>query len=189
MIYIIRSEQPLFSFDNAKSTELAGVEVEFAKKISGDSASLFNSFIISGSFSITSSNIELGEDSDEASNNRPLQGQIPIITTIGLSYLLPKAKSQFTLSYKYLGKSLFSVGDGVQTFPWYIKERHLLNASFTYPISNQFSLNIIATNLLNTPFTLIEDANLDGKLNSNLDKEVQKGLSYQSYTLSISYNF
>jgi len=189
MIYIIRSDRPLFTFNNTEEADLAGVEVEFSKFLSDSEDSPLYNLLFNGNFSYTQSSIQLGEGTNEAATTRPLQGQIPLLFSAGLTYIGNDKKSQATLAYKFVGKSLFSVGDGQETFPWYNAPVNLLNASFTYTLTDNLEINLTALNLLNTRFSQFEDTNLNGKINDSVDKEVQRALKYQSYNLILSYNF
>ena len=189
MIYIIRSELPLFSFDNADQAQLAGFEIELNKFLSNNTQSFMSRFLLNGNFTYTSSVIELGEETNEVASNRPLQGQIPIVAAVGITYVGPQKAAQVTLGYRYIGQALYSVGDGQETFPWYDKPRNLLNAGLAYEFKNKIKLAFTALNLLNAPLIQIEDTNLNGKINDAVDNEVQYGLVYQTYNLTVSYKF
>ncbi|CDF79772.1 TonB-dependent receptor [Formosa agariphila KMM 3901] len=189
MVYIIRSDSPLFSFDNAAGAHVTGFELEFAKHLSNNEFSIFNQINFRANVTYTYSLIDLGSETNEVAAERPLQGQIPLVISSGLVYTNPKNTIQFNLDYLYQGKSLFSVGNGVETFPWYIKPQNFLNAGFSVALNKAVKLNLYASNIINTPYEQVEDANLDGKLNSAVDKQVLYGLSYQSYSISMSYNF
>ncbi len=187
MKYIIRSESPLFSFENAEQATIGGVEIEFAKFL-GSSAGLRN-LLLSGNITFTDSRIELPEGTQEVASERPLQGQVPLIINAGLTFISDNQRTTATLAYRYVGRYLFSVGDGVSTFPWYEMPRNYLSASFSQRFGN-FKLTLAATNLLNTRFAQFEDADLDGKVTtSGVDNEVQRGLAYQTFHLGVSYSF
>lgn len=189
MIYIIRSDSPLFSFDNAKGAEVGGVELEFLKFLSDNPNSVLYNLLFNGNLAYTSSQIELGENTNEVSSNRPLQGQTPLIVALGLTYIVPSFPAQVTASYKHVGKSLYSVGDGQETFPWYNAPTHTLNCGFSYRFKNNISLKFFANNLLNTPMKQVEDTNLNGKIKDEVDKDVMYGLTYQSFSITVGYKF
>ncbi|MGJ5643071.1 TonB-dependent receptor [Formosa sp. S-31] len=189
MIYVIRSDSPLFSFNNASGANVAGLELECAKYLSSNINSFLYRLNFRANITYTNSVIDLGADTSEATSERPLQGQIPLIISTGFVYANLKNTVQLNLDYLYQGKSLFSVGNGVDTFPWYIKPQHFLNAGLSFALNKATKLRVFASNILNTPYEQVEDANLDGKLNGSVDKQVLYGLSYQSYSLSLSYNF
>jgi hypothetical protein len=166
-----------------------GAELDLLKVLSQDPNNFLSRFLFNGTLTLTKSAISLGEETNEAASTRPLQGQIPITSSMGVTYLSKKKKTQITLNYKYRGKSLYSVGDGQETFPWYDKPVNLLNIGFAYLFRNNIKISIMGLNLLNAPYIQVEDANLNGKLNDDIDKEVQYGLTYQSYNLTVSYKF
>ncbi len=187
MIYRLRAESPLFSFDNAKEARLGGVEVEFAKFLGQGPG--WRNILLSGNFNYTSSVIELPEDSDEFVEERQLQGQVPILANGAITYFSNDKKTTATIAYRYVGRSLFSVGDGNETFPWYEMPRNYLNASFSHRFG-ALKITVAGTNLLNTRFAQFEDANTDGRIdNPATDKEVQRGLAYQTFNLGFSYDF
>ncbi len=189
MIYIVRSDKPLFTFDNAHEAELGGIEVEFSKRFSNYKESYLHNLIFLGSFSYTSSSINLGDSTSEVSSSRPLQGQIPLIFSGGLTFITPQKDAQVTVEYKHMGKSLFSVGDGVNTFPWYNAPSNMLNAGVGYTLKNNLTFHITAVNLLNARISQFEDTNYNGSITDDVDKEVSRGLTYQYYNFSVSYKF
>ncbi|QLE02689.1 TonB-dependent receptor plug domain-containing protein [Galbibacter sp. BG1] len=189
MIYVIQADNPAFSFDNTQSAEIGGVEVEFAKFLSNNSNLVFSRLLFTGNLTYTNSVIDLGEDSNEFSTSRPLQGQVPLMANAGLTYGLKNDKGQFTVDFAYKGSALYSVGDGQETFPWYTNERGFLNAGGALNISEKMRLTFTALNLLNTELNIIEDANIDGDLSAEVDKIVQYGLTYQSYRVGVNYRF
>lgn len=189
MIYIVRSDKPLFTFDNADEAELGGVEVEFSKFLSNDITSPISRLLFLGNFAYTQSAIQLGENTNEVASSRPLQGQVPIVLSAGLTYFNTTKTTQATVSYKYIGKSLFSVGDGQETFPWYNAPVNMLNASIGHTLPSNIELRLTGMNLLNARISQFEDTNFNGSIKDDVDKEVQRGLKYQSYNLSVSYKF
>lgn len=189
MIYVIRADSPQFTYNNVASAEVAGIELEFAKVLSHSSASIFNQFLLNVVASFTDSQIDLGPNSSEAASNRPLQGQIPVLLTAGLTYANATENFQMTLDYTYKGKYLYAVGDGQETFPWYVAPQNLLNFGTSYQFENNLNLKLIVTNILNAPFQQIEDANLNGQIGDQVDNQVQYGLSYQSAYLTLAYTF
>ena len=189
MIYVIRADSPQFTFNNAASAEIGGLELEFAKKLSRVSGSAFNRMFLNVVASFTDSSIDLGANSSEAASSRPLQGQIPVLLSGGLTYFNKKETFQITLDYTYQGQYLFSVGDGQETFPWYVAPQNLLNVGSSVDLNDNLSLKLVVTNILNAPFRQVEDANLNGSINDAVDNEVQYGLSYQSVFLTLAYKF
>lgn len=189
MIYVIRADSPQFTFNNASSAEVAGLELEFAKKLSRVQGSVFNRMFLNVVASFTDSFIDLGSNSSEAASSRPLQGQVPVLVSTGLTYMNSSNSFQATLDYTYQGQYLFSVGDGQETFPWYVAPQDHLNIGASIDLSDQMSLKLVVTNILNTPFRQVEDTNLNAIISDAVDNEVQYGLSYQSVFLTLAYKF
>lgn len=189
MVYVMRSDMALFSFDNAESAQVGGMEMEFSKFLSNNEESFFYNWLLNGNMALTKSKIELGEDTREISSDRPLQGQTPFLASLGSTYVFAKDRAQATLSYAYRGKSLYSVGDGQETYPWYLAQMNHLNLGFAYTFKNNIKVKFFATNLLNTPAQLIEDANMNGSIKDDVDNLVSHSENYQSYNITISYKF
>jgi TonB-dependent receptor len=189
MYYVIRSELPLFTFQNSEKAKVAGLEFELKKTLSKIKGSALNDMALYLNAAYIRSNIELGETSVEAVKNRPLQGQAPYVINLAYIYSKPAKGVKFELIYNISGKSLYSTGDGQETYPWYLMPRHMLDLNFNKAISKRWSLSLGVSNLLDTPLEIREDANLDQNV-SNLggaDNVIQKG--YQSQRISLGVNF
>ncbi|MFZ4633992.1 MAG: TonB-dependent receptor domain-containing protein [Saprospiraceae bacterium] len=191
MVYRIQADNPLFTFDNVKAARISGFEFEINKFMSNNLGSLMSQFLINGSLAYTYSSVELGEDTQEATSSRQLQGQVPLIINAGLTFISENKRFNTTLGYRFTSNNLFSVGDGISTFPWYNKRMHIMNYSAAYQFTQNLKINFGINNLLNTPMVQIEDANLDGDIETlgGADKEVQRGLRYQTFVISANVKF
>lgn len=189
MVYVVRSDQALFSFDNANASTVAGAEMEFSKYLCSQPGTLLSNIVLSGSFSYTYSNIDLGEDTRETAEERPLQGQIPLLANLGAGYGFNKQRGMVSIAYQYRGKSLYSVGDGQETFPWYLAQTNMLNGGVSYGFDHGIKVKFSAKNLLNTPYVVVEDANLNGSLTDAADNVVSRTENYQTYSVSVNFSF
>ncbi|GAA4827742.1 TonB-dependent receptor domain-containing protein [Algivirga pacifica] len=189
MIYVVRSDVPLFTFQNAEQAEVSGIELEFSKFLSNNQNSLLSHLLLSANLAYIASNIDLGDDTNEVLSNRPLQGQTPWIASAGLTFFTEDKKGVFTVGYNFLGSALFTVADGVETFPRYTEPQHFLSATMAYKIGKHWGMNLGVGNILNTVFNQVADVNLNAEIDDEVDNVVQEGLRYQNFSMNVSYKF
>jgi hypothetical protein len=189
MYYIIRSELPLFTFQNSEKAEVAGLEFELKKTLSPFSNSILHDMAIYLNAAYIKSNIELGSNSFEAASNRPLQGQAPYVINFSYIYSNDKKGVKAEILYNVTGTRLYSTGDGQETYPWYLMPRNMIDINISKSISKNWTMSIGISNLLDAPIELREDGNLDGKVSSvgGADNVIQKG--YQGQRVSLGFNW
>jgi hypothetical protein len=188
MYYIIRSELPLFTYENSNSADVAGLEFELKKTLSAQTNSILHDMSLYLNAAYIKSNIDLGPNSQEAASNRPLQGQAPYV--INASYIYENAQKgvKVEVLYNVTGTRLYSTGDGQETYPWYAMPRNVLDINFNKTLSKQWTISIGVANILDAPYEIREDGNLDGKVSTvgGADNVIQKG--YQGQRVSIGFS-
>ncbi len=189
LYYVIRSELPLFTFQNSEKATVAGLEFELKKTLSKERGTVLHDMAIYLNAAYIRSNIELGENSVEVVKNRPLQGQSPYVINLAYIYANAAKGVKFELIYNVSGKSLYSTGDGQETYPWYAMPRHMLDLNFNKAISKRVSLSLGVSNLLDAPLEIREDANLDGNVSDlgTADNVIQKGYQGQRISAGLSW--
>jgi outer membrane receptor protein involved in Fe transport len=189
LYYVIRSELPLFTFQNSEKATVAGLEFELKKTLSKERGTALHDMAIYLNAAYIRSNIELGENSVEVVKNRPLQGQSPYVINLAYIYANAAKGVKFELIYNVSGKSLYSTGDGQETYPWYSMSRHMLDLNFNKAISKRVSLSLGVSNLLDAPLEIREDANLDGNVSDlgTADNVIQKGYQGQRISAGVSW--
>lgn len=159
------ADNPVFISQNADQANAYGAEVEFRRSLSFISERLTPfSFVFNASY--IRSEIDLGSSGTlTQARVRPLQGQSPYIVNTGIYYNTKKG-AQFTALYNVSGPRIFLVGDN--EFPTqYEMPRHMIDLTYTQPLSKKIEFKVGVTDLLNTVFEVREDGNLDGMLNNS----------------------
>ncbi|MBB6460163.1 TonB-dependent receptor plug domain-containing protein [Flammeovirga kamogawensis] len=187
--YKIRSESPMFTYENSESAQLAGVSLEVTTPLSANKHHWLNKVHVMVNASYIYSQVQLSEESQEATSTRALQGQAPYIINAAISY---KHKDLlFAVMYNTQGKSLYTVGDGQETYPWYLMPTHNLGFMVKKTMTKKLDLSFKAANILNAKATFYEDGNMDGEIDlgngsDKLIREVQVG---PSFTFGLSVKF
>ncbi|QQR98953.1 MAG: TonB-dependent receptor [Sphingobacteriales bacterium] len=185
---VVGTSGSTFSFANAKSSDVIGVELEIKKSFTNAKKYLFQHLGVMTNASYIYSKVDLGAESVGQSNNRPLQGQSPFSINSGLYFEDKELGLQASLLYNIIGKRIAFVGtdDNPDT---YEMPRSLLDFNIRYRFKNNIELSFAANDLINAPILLIQDGNGDGKLKRNEDQIFQKYRTGQTFTFGIKYNF
>jgi len=173
------------SYVNAPKATNIGFELEYRVKLSTlfgrDSSEFFNGTTLFTNFSYVKSKVDLSNVS--GSEERPLQGQSPIIINAGLQHLNTKHNFGVSLSYNYVGRRIVIVGNVDEPNIWE-NPRHILDLQLSKVFKDkiEFKLNFrdaIAQNLV-----LYQDINKNGKFDK-ASRETNKGLIRSSETDNI----
>jgi TonB-dependent receptor len=176
-----------YTVDNANNAYSMGVELEARKSLRGVSGSGFldNVTVLLNAALIKSSVINsfVGQE-----NNRSLQGQSPYLVNAGIYYTDPKQGWQVNLLYNVIGRRIFAVGDRSVQPTIYEMPRNVIDLTVTKKIGNHIEARVGIQDLLNQPFRLIQDSNLDKKITASDD--VYQRFRRGSYsTVGITYKF
>jgi len=108
-IMIESSSLPIYSYDNSKSAQMYGFEIDGRKSLDFVKSDLSN-FFIAGNFSYTDSEVTLREEQKETftSDNRQLQGLSQIVINTSVSY--ENEDRSVTLAYNKMGERIRKVG-------------------------------------------------------------------------------
>ncbi|WP_281616000.1 TonB-dependent receptor plug domain-containing protein [Flammeovirga sp. SubArs3] len=187
--YRIRSESPMFTYENSESAQVYGVAVQWITPLSTNKHHWLNDFTLMTNASYVYSQVALSEESQEASSTRALQGQAPYTVNMALSYTWKK--QVFSLMYYTQGMSLYTVGDGQETYPWYLMPVHHLGFKLKRNVTDKLDFSFTAQNLLNAKATFYEDANMDGQINpgNGADKLIREVEVGPSFTFGLSVKF
>lgn len=179
---------------NVGDGRILGVEFEIRQNLSRIARSLSN-FSFNGNFTYNSSQIDIGpnelksreenaREGKDVKENRQMAGQAPYIVNAGFGYSGEKNGIEAGLYYNVQGRTLHVVGVGyrpdVYTEPFHnIK----FNASKTFGESDQMSVGVKASNILNDD---------QAKLFQAYEAEEQyfsQKFPGRSFSLSFSYEF
>lgn len=177
-----------FSFANAETAELFGVEVEIKKGFSNASNPFLKNLGISFNGSYINSNIKLGKEAVGQSDNRPLQGQSPYIVNAGLYYSDEARNYQVNILYNVTGKRILFVG--FDEYPdIYELSRHGLEVSGSYKFKFGMELNAGVSDLVNQSVLLVQDGNNDGTISRTNDQQIQSYVPGRVFNFGVKYTF
>ena len=158
-------------FDNAKSANAYGAEIEIKKSLSGLTSSsildnislLFNGTVISSTIQIPDALAFNGR-----SPSRPLQGQAPYVFNSAIFYANEQSGWSFNILHNVVGKTIVFVGgDGYTDV--YLMPRNIVDLTFTKRLSEHVQLKGGISDVLNQPISFWQDGNKDGSFNSDKD--------------------
>lgn len=149
-VMLLSSSLPIYSFDNAESAILYGLELDGRKELTFLSKYLKNYFL-SGNFSYTESETTLRDEQLGifSTNNRQLQGLSPFVVNLTFSY--EKDDRNIALSYNKMDERIRKVGliDGSYIYPdYYEVPPHLLDLVWIEKLGD-YTLKFKAGNILN----------------------------------------
>lgn len=177
-----------FTFVNAASANVYGVEVEIKKNFAGSKNSFFQHFGVMANATYVYSKINLGKEAVGQSNNRPLQGQAPYSINSGMFYENKDLGLQVNLLYNVVGKRIVYVG--TDDYPdIYEMPRHTLDFNAAYKFKKGIELNLSLKDLVNQDVLLIQDGNGDKKWNKKTDQIFQKYKPGQTISVGVKYTF
>jgi hypothetical protein len=137
--------------------------------------------------SLIKSEVELGSQFVGQDNKRQLQGQSPYLVNAGLYYNDQDNGFQVNLLYNVIGRRIFQVGDNL-TPTIYDMPRNVIDLNITKSIGDRLEIRAGIQDILNQPFRLIQDSNLDSDITS-VDETYQKYRRGSYTTLGINYRF
>ncbi len=178
---------PQFVFNNAKSANNYGVELEAKKSFKGwTNSTIIDRMSVNLNASYIISEVDLGAAAVAQVQKRALQGQSPYIVNVALGY---KDEKDFSVNliYNRFGDRIFSAGD--VNFPSiYELSRNNLDMTIAKKVNNTtFKLGI--QNLLNDKYRFYEDSNRDEKINTSKDNATSVLKRGTLFNLNIAYNF
>lgn len=140
---------PRYTFENADSATLYGIEIDGRKNL-GFLHETLDNYFISGNFSYTDSEVTLRPEQEEelSTNHRQLQGLSQTVVNATLSY--EKENRTVALSYNKMGERIRKVGviDDIYALPdHYEIPPHLLDLVWIEKLGD-YSLKFKAGNLL-----------------------------------------
>lgn len=177
-----------FTFGNAESALSYGVEIEVKKSLNGLTNSSFVdklNLIFNGA--VIKSEVSLGDIAVGQSSNRPLQGQAPYIVNSTLSYADEKRGLQINALYNVVGRNIIFVG--FDDYPdIYFMPRNVLDFTVVKRVSDRFKLKFGVSDILNEKNVLLQDSNLDGKFDLEVDNIIQEFKPGAVYSIGFTYD-
>ena len=154
----------LLTYQNAKSAQAYGIELEFIKKfrnfVSDDSP--LRNLSLGANFSYIYSKVDIDITNGVTINNpnRQLQGASPILVNADLSYekrFTEKYKTSATISYNYFSERLYTVGRQ-SIGDSYEQAINTLNFTWKNDLGKHWQFNVSANNLLNPEINITQES-------------------------------
>jgi TonB-dependent receptor len=176
-----------FYVDNAEQAYALGAEVEIRKSLKSLTTSSFvDNLTLLLNASLIKSSVLTGFVGQE--NNRQLQGQSPYLVNTGIYYNDVNRGWQVNVLYNVVGQRIFMVGDKEIQPTVYEMPRNVIDLNIIKSMGQHLELKIGIQDLLNQPFRLIQDSNLDQKITS-VDETYQTYRRGTYSTIGLSYKF
>lgn len=174
------SSLPIYSYDNADSATLYGIEIDGTKKLGFLHPSLSN-YYLSGNFSYTDSEVILRPEQEDtfSTNNRQLQGLSQTVLNATLGY--DASDRSVTLSFNKMGERIRKVGlvDAGDAYPDHYEEPpSLLDLVWIEKLGYGMELKSKLGNLL--------DDETIWKQGDNITKQFKQG---RTFSFSASYKY
>ncbi len=182
---------PDLTFNNAQEAFSTGLELEVRKSFDKLSSNFLNKFNVVFNSAFIYSRVKLDKSvASTQSDNRPLQGQSPYIINLALNYQDIKKNLQIGLQYNVIGKRIYAVGSNFGTvYPdWYEMPRNVVDLTFSKGINKRVIIKGGINDLLNQSNNILQDGNLDGKYNKNIDQIIQSFKPGTTYSLGLTYS-
>jgi len=180
--YILPGANRTYTFANATSAYVTGVEFDLRKSLSFIQTGIFQNLSLVANASIIKSEIQI-ENSINQVEKRPLQGQSNYVVNAGFYYQDENSGITASLTYNVSGPRIFLVGSK-DYGNWGELPRNVIDFSVSYPISQKTALTFAAQDLLNQPVQLVQDINLDG----NFDRSGTQDLTIQKFSRGRYFN-
>ena len=177
----------LLTYQNAKSAQAYGIELEFIKKFRNlsfvSSSSPLRNFGFGGNFSYIYSKVTIDTESSTGGSvtvnnpNRQLQGASPILANFDLSYekrYNESYKTSVTLSYNYFSRRLYAVGRQ-NIGDSYERSINTLNLTWKNDIGKHWAFNVSGSNLLNPEIQVEQESTVGNE--STIVSSYQSGIS------------
>jgi TonB-dependent receptor len=185
--YVLVGSNPVFTFNNAISSESYGVELEMRKSLNFISqTSIIKNFSLLLNTSLINSKIknDLSLDSSQVSQ-RLMQGQSPYIVNAGIYFNDSDKKVQFNLLYNVFGERLFAVGNS-EIESIFELPRNILDATLTKGFGDHWEFRFGIQDILNQAVRFKQDSDQDLKLTSK-DEYVNSFKRGSYFTFGVNY--
>jgi hypothetical protein len=196
--FSLETSQPAirtFSYQNEKSADIQGIELEVRKNLSfiGQlmAPKFFKYLSFYGNFSLIQSSVQFKSQST-GTPGRSLQGQSPYVVNASLFYENPKGWNA-SVNFNKLGSRIAYIGvaKDIQPFGTDIYEfgRSVLDLQIGKNFKRLGNLKITIGDLLRQNSAFYQDLNNDGRYTASADNTLFKFTNGSTVTLGYSYTF
>lgn len=159
----------LYSFINAKSADVMGIEFEYRQNI-GNLFNVSQNKILTRitpfvNFAYMISNVNTTNIIGSIGNSRPLQGQSPYILNAGIQYQNDEKEFSVGIMFNQVGRRIFIVGAADTPNMWE-NPRPVLDLNLSKSFFNKkLELRLSVSDLIAQDYIFYSDMNKDGKFN------------------------
>jgi len=186
-----------FTYQNEKSADIIGLELELKKKLDFVGGGIFQWMAVYGNLSLIKSSLHF-EEGSQAKNDRPLQGQSPYIINARLQYENPDNGWSASVSFNRVGRRIAYVGVdpkyGDTRQDIYEDPRNVLDVQVGKTLGD-FNIKLTIGDLFHQNLVYYQDANQDGLYTAPAttggtdDRLMYIYNAGLTTNLSVSYNF
>jgi outer membrane receptor for ferrienterochelin and colicin len=166
------SDNKAYSFINAESAYISGLEVDLRKNLSFADSMFhtkgFSSFNVVGNLSLMKSQLSINDSIFKSTYKSPMQGQSPYVINTGIYYQNDSTHIQVSLLYNVFGPRISYLGN-ITTPDIGELPKHSLDLTISKTFRKIFVLSVGIQDIFNQPIRLVEDTNQDKKLQKNGD--------------------
>lgn len=177
---------------NAPNATNVGFEFEYRVKLSSlfkaDSNEVLNSITFFSNFAYIISKVDVSKINGATAEERPLQGQSPLLVNAGLFYSHPTNGFSAAVSYNYVGRRLYLIGSTSEPDYWE-NPRHLLDLQLSKRFKEKFEVKLNIKDVLAQNAILYQDIDKNKKYDKEKDNTMVDTKNGQTISLSLSYKF
>jgi outer membrane receptor protein involved in Fe transport len=156
------------NFSNVPKASNIGLELEYRVLLStifrNDSSRILNGTTLFTNFSYIKSEVDVSKLNNV--EPRPLQGQSPVIINAGIQNIDSKYDFGVSVSYNYVGKRIFTVGNNDEPNFWE-NPRHVLDLQLSKTIKEKIELKLNVRDAIAQNLIYYQDINKNGKLDKS----------------------
>lgn len=175
-----------FTWGNALQANNYGVEFEVRKRLDSIGIPVIRNFGVVANASYIFSDIKLSKNDNVG---RPMMGQSPYVVNVGLFWTSDSTGWQINTSYNVVGPRIVIAGiPSLSIADIYEMPRHQLDFSIVKTMGKRKNIDVRfnASDLLNMEFLMLQDANLDSKLDREGDQRIQAFRRGSYFTFGIT---
>lgn len=187
--YILPGANRIYTFSNAQSAYVAGVEVDFSKNLGFIGGQFFENINFIANASYIQSEIQINNAINQVAK-RPLQGQSKYVINAGFYYQNESTGLTGSLIYNVFGPRIFLVGS-TDYGSWGELPRNTIDLALSYPVNKRLAITFAAQDLLNQPVQLVQDTNGDNKFERDgaNDLVIMKYRRGQYFNIGVKFTF
>ena len=181
----------LYYVNVPKATNV-GLELEYRFKLSAifrnDSNAFLSSTTLYTNFSYIKSKVDVSKINGATAEERPLQGQSPVIVNAGIQYMHPTNGLSLSASYNLVGKRIYIVGSISEPDYWE-RPRNVLDFQIAKRIKERLEIKLNVRDALALNLIFYQDIDKNGKYDKEKDNTMIDTNYGQTVSLGVAFKF